>query len=152
MTENPYATPAADLAVTLPRQLFPELSTKEVKQLKDWSTNIQVMGVFWALAILGLPLIGFASWEQDKAFGIFACVMAAAMVPAVYGCWARPAWARVPGMVFSALYLPGFPLGTLIGGLALRSFYKGKALFGEGRIRPADLAKELKHRKANKID
>jgi hypothetical protein len=152
MTDNPYATPAADLAVTLPRQLFPELSTKEVKQLKDHGTNIRVMGILWVFTVIIALVLGISTFSTDPLGASVTLALGIGFAALVYGCFARPAWARIPGMIGAALSLPAFPLGTIIGALALWSFYKGKALFGEDRIQPADLAKELKYRKANKID
>lgn len=153
MTDNPYAPPTADLQPPpQSRQLFPELTTKEVKALKDHSTNIRVMGVLWVLTVLLGLFMGFSSFTENLVGSIISFAFSIGFAVLVYGCFTRPAWARIPGMVGAALSLPAFPLGTIIGALAMWSFFRGKALFGPERLIPADLAREFKYRKANKID
>ncbi len=153
MTDNPYAPPTAELhPPPQTRLLFADMSTKDLKTLKDRSTNIRVIGFFWGFAAVVSLILGLTLWKEDKVVSLIAFAFLLGLALMVYGCWARPAWARIPGMVFAALYVPAFPVGTIIGGMALLAFYHGKALFGPGRLTPDDLTTEYKHRLANQIE
>jgi hypothetical protein len=153
MTDNPYAPPTADLQPPPQARLcFVDMSTKDLKTLKDRSTNIRVIGFFWGFGAVVSFIFGLTLWEEDKLFSLIAFAFLLGLASMVYGCWMRPAWARIPGMVFSALYVPAFPVGTIIGGMALLAFYHGKVLFGPDRLTPDDLTTEYKHRLAHDID
>lgn len=152
MTENPYATPAADLDVALPRELFPELSTKAIRKLKNHSTNIKVMGYLWVATFAVGVAMGISATPHDLRGALVTFALAVAFGVLAVGCFTRPAWMRIPGLLGCVLGLLSFPLGTLIGLIAGWSFLKGKPLFGPERLKPADLARELRYRKQNKVE
>ncbi len=96
--------------------------------------------------LLGATLLGYASLIGVEhgvvasiatgAFGVIATGVAlVSALPALLtaiGIIGRKEWGRILGIVMAALYLPAFPIGTIIGALALWSLLSdaGRAEFG----------------------
>ena len=87
------------------------------------------MGVLAALAVGGV-IGGLGLFSGDAAsagiialIGAFVAVLFALLsVPALVGGWGllrRKSWARMLVLIVSFLSLPGFPIGTLIGGYSI---------------------------------
>jgi hypothetical protein len=154
---NPYAPPVAPITGVGGggRELFAGLDTKTLKKLRDHSHTIRALGMLWALGTLiyaGLALMMLAGSDAGGAAAAGLLLGLGALVGcASYACFARPGWGRVLGIILNAIALLGFPIGTLIGILGLIAFVGGEKLFGDGKYLHADLQREFKHRKQNKI-
>jgi hypothetical protein len=53
---------------------------------------------------------------------------------------------RYPAMVLCALYLIGFPLGTILGVFGLLALVKGRRMFGRHRLTVAEVDAEILRR------
>ena len=64
--------------------------------------------------------------------------------------YTRHTWGRWLGIALAVLSLVSFPLGTLIGILALIAYIQGAGLFGPGRFMHKDVVLVYKQRKKEK--
>jgi hypothetical protein len=150
--ENPYAPPVADPGV-LGRLGFREISTKELKRLRNDSHSIRSLAFLICLGIcvlLGVIVAGIATTVKTPHFLIQGSLVALSVAAAV-GLIKRPNWGRVVGFILSSFMLLGFPIGTIIGILCMIALARGGRLFGPERLLHKDLETEWKYRKRNKI-
>jgi hypothetical protein len=143
------------------REQFPELSTRELKGLFNNHSSITALSVLWslgaALVILLSPLLmlGVIGFEEGGAPGFLIggglLAVGVFQLITVIGCFRRTEWARVCGIIVSALMLVNLPIGPIFGVLGLYAFIKGGRLFGPDRYEGRELKVELKRRKKLKV-
>ena len=151
-SSDPYAPPKADSPHPIERQLFPELTTKELKKLRDNSHTIRTLGIVAVIAVIMLGIICLFLIEtitSALALSLFVSIPLAIMM--CYCSIKRPNWGPIPLAIGCIIFLLGFPLGTLIGLLGLFAVFGGLELFGPGRPEHRELEREWRHRKENGV-
>jgi hypothetical protein len=156
---NPFAPPVAPISGgegSGGRELFADLDTRTLKKLRDNSNTVRALGVLWALAtplyaVVGATTLGSGLGGAGAAFAGISLAMVALFGIGSCACFARPAWGRALGIILNAIALLVFPVGTLIGIFGLIAFVGGERLFGAHRLPHADLQREFKQRKQNRI-
>ena len=160
MTDNVFAPPRANVEVrTGPPGLW-ELPAKRVRTLYHASSSIRALGVLYGLGVLSnfatAALFLAAPAEkvaESMTKGVLVTVLLALGFLALAACissFTRPAWGRWVGVVIAIVALLGFPLGTLIGILALVYYAQAKPLFGPGRFTHKEVVEVFKQRKHEK--
>ncbi len=142
------------------RNLFSDLSTKELSNLRYYSTNIAVLGFLWGITFFTLlvqltivPSELIAPEVASLPGGVYGRVIVLILLFAgTIGCFVRRSWARYCGIVVSAIMLPLHYLLTLFGIFGLVSFIKGNRLFGPDGLNRNELIQELKYRNKRGID
>lgn len=155
---NPYTAPLAPISGggTGERELFTDLDFKTLKKLRNHSHTIRTLGILWGIGaaaylVLGLMMLTSGRPGETAVSGAIFFAVAALVGTGTYASFARPAWGRVLGIILNGIGLLGFPIGTLIGALGLIAYIGGEKLFGDKKYLHADLNREFKHRKQNKI-
>ena len=152
--ENPYTPPVADPSIAPQRQSLPEMDTPSLKVLRNDSHTIRALGALSVLAaIVGPMIILFAPQEESPGlayaigggFFLFFGLVS-------YCSWWRPSWGRIPGILYCALALFSFPIGTIIGILGIISYARGGPLFGPDRYPHSVLDAEWKYRKRHGVN
>lgn len=157
---NPYAAPTVIEGMVGIRQNFPDIPTKELKNLRNDSHSIRAVAVLLVLGFLinGLVLItgliahSSGSRGLDTKSLIVSAFIEAWLLVLAIGLITRPTWARIIGFLAGALLLLGFPIGTLVGALFLVALGRSARLFGQNRILHKPLEVEWRYRKKNKVD
>lgn len=124
------------------------LATKDLKRLYNLSRAIRALSLFWLLAASFAILVIASPRSELSATGtaIYSVFALIAAVAAFAG-WRFLASGRVLGLAVSAVLLAAFPIGTLFGVLGLVAFWRGKPLFGAGRLTRESLKAELAQRR-----
>lgn len=154
--ENPYATPAGDPTHpdALPqRNQFAELTTKELRTLRNDSHSIRTMAVLLVLGVVVLGLLGFTSFFARMG-GLEVIALSGFVtlnLVTAFGLLRRNSWGRPLGFVVGGLMLLAFPVGTLIGVMCLFALGRGGRLFGPERLEHRALEQEWRHRKKHRI-
>lgn len=154
--ENPYAAPESDIDTSPERKAFPELTTRELKRLRNDSHSIRSTAFLLALAtgfILFGVLVGGLGPVAEAALPELALAggLLAFSATAATGLFLRRTWGRILGFIVGALMILTFSIGTLIGILLLVALARARRLFGPNRLLHKDLEAEWKHRRRNRI-
>ena len=142
------------------RNLFPDLSTKELRSLRYCSSNIAVLGILWGITfiilLIQLTLMPTELVARELTslpggeYGIL--IITILLFVGTIGCFGRWKWARYCGIIISSIMLPINYLITIFGIFGLFSFIKGKRLFGTDGLNRNDLLRELKYRNKHGIN
>lgn len=81
-----------------------------------------VMAIIAIFTLSGLAFLEPAAFWVTAAFAIFYGVVA-------YAAFSSSKWGLMVGCLASVLLLPAFPMGTVIGSVALRGFYQSRAIY-----------------------
>ncbi len=155
--ENPYAAPESDVDTGAERKAFPELTTREVKKLRNDSHSIRSTAFLLALAT-GLILLGLLAGGIGAVAGASLPEFAMAggalafSATAATGLFLRRSWGRILGFIVGALLILTFSIATLVGLLLLVALARAKPLFGPGRLLHRELEAEWKYRRRNRIE
>ncbi len=142
------------------RNLFPDLTKKELNSLRHYSTNIAVLGLLWCITFIILliqltivPSELLARELTSLPGGEYGRVIVTILLfVGAVGCFGRWKWARYCGIIISSIMLPIHYLTTIFGIFGLVSFIKGKRLFGTNGLNRNELLKELNYRKKHGIN
>lgn len=153
MIGNPYAAPLTDSAVVPRRNDFTDIPFKQLKKLRNDSNSIRALMVLLFLpgtfGVLGAS-VELANSKGDPKVAVGLAVFIFMGVAAI-GLMKRSQWGRVVAIITSILMLVLFPIGTIVGALALGAL-GSKQLFGPARLDHRLLEAEFKYRKKHKVD
>lgn len=136
METNPYATPEAAPPLTA-SGIYQDAHTIRREHIKH-EASVKSIGILYYLAVFFFGLAAVSGFSgpgssEAKTIGISIALCFLAILYAVTGHAIRrlKPWARVVGIVLSAIGLLGFPLGTLINAyiLYLVASKKGAMVF-----------------------
>ncbi|GAB6164308.1 hypothetical protein JCM19992_03080 [Thermostilla marina] len=164
VSENPFAPPTTESAAHLSqREAFPQWDTKTLRKVYSDFATMRAMTLFWFIfgtmyAFALLEAVAFlVDPEPNEPYrpfimtgiGLGGCLLLSC---AILNICRHPA-ARALSYICSALLLPLFPLGTIIGGFALQAYGRsGKYAFGKEAIAFRDLKREYRRRRKLRID
>jgi len=130
------------------RQAFPELSTKELKKLRNDSSSIRALSVLWILgAVILLVAAGVADADEVGIPPVVFAILGVLQLATAIACWTWSTAGRWMGLLVCLLMVPGVPIGTLIGLLGLVAFARSGSLFGSQRISVLDVKAEFWRRR-----
>ena len=144
---NPYASPKSDPVVArdFSQGPFGHLDFQGVRRLRNHSHSIRAIGLvaFLGVLVAVLMVINRRGSELAVVIGILSGF-------GVVSSWWRPAWGQIGGIVFCALLLLGFPVGTGIGILGIIAFAQSEAVFGPDRLRHRAIEQEWRERRRDR--
>ncbi len=154
--DNPYQAPQSDTRLEVAEN-FKELSYKQLKSLRNHSHSIRALNVVWFIGGLFAIYSVFMTFAGSQvnmsnitAWQLYGVIFSILLITSITLTW-RPNYSRWIGIILCVLSLFLIPLGTLLGGLGLIAFINGAALFGEHKLKHAELESEYRHRKKHKI-
>jgi hypothetical protein len=129
-------------------------STEALQLMRYTPLICTVIGILWILsaaffnAIYTIVLVASSSEEGGPGTGVVVGLMLFGLCIGVagVGMLLRAGWVRYPAMVLCALYLIGFPLGTILGVFGLLALVKGRRMFGRHRLTVAEVDAEILRR------
>ena len=153
MIGNPYTAPVSESAVVPRRKDFTDIPFKQLKKLRNDSNSIRALMVLLflpgCLGVIG-GLVELVTPHRDPQVAGGLAVFVFMGVTAI-GLMKRSQWGRVMAIISSILMLVLFPIGTIVGVLALGAL-NSKQLFGPARFDHRLLEAEFGYRKKHKID
>lgn len=158
MNDNVFAPPRSDVEVQEGPDALWELDWKGIRKLYLASVNVRALGMLYGLAAFGTLVSGgvgilMPAQPQLKYMPALMAIFIAIGLLYLVACvtsYTRPSWGRWLGIGVATLSLFSFPIGTIIGILALIAYIQGARLFGPDRFLHKDVVLAYKQRKKEK--
>ena len=142
---NPYQTPSSNVEVLNDRVLNLKITKGQAKKIYHAWNNVVLLVSSAVVLFIGTVGYLFMTHHRrvysipDNLIEITISVVLIVVPLLVFGTLKKKTWGRYLGICFSIIILPGFPVGTFLGGFGLVGFSRTKALWGTEGISRSEL-------------